>query len=124
MTTTTQAVGAGVGAAGAAAGAAVYVPGEWALICCFLGAALSVWAQAARVELSGRALFGLLGQYATSVAVGYVGVVFAHYMLPRYELTMALAEIPDYAQAIALAGCAQAILALAAAFARRKVDAV
>lgn len=110
--------------AGATAAAATYAPSEIGIICAVIGAALSVWAAAARSELTMRAAFGLLGQFATSVAVGIGGSAAMQVMAPHFGVTAAIAALPEWILSLALAGGAQMILPMIAAILRRKSDAV
>jgi hypothetical protein len=110
-------------AASTAAAAAVAAPTELGVIAAVIGAALSVWAAAARTELSARAVLALLGTYLSSVAVGLAGSAAVQSIGPRYDLLAPLATLPDWVLSLALAGSAQTILPLLAAVARRKSDA-
>lgn len=110
-------------AAGATAAAVAYAPTELGMIAAVIGAALSVWAAAARTELSARAVLALLGTYLSSVAVGLAGSAAVQTIGPRYELLAPLAQLPDWVLSLALAGSAQTILPLVAGILRRKADA-
>lgn len=110
-------------AASATAAAVAYAPTDLGVIAAVIGAALSVWAAAARTEMSARAVLALLGMYLSSVAVGLAGSAAVQTVGPRYELLAPLAQLPEWVLSLALAGSAQTILPLLAAIARRKSDA-
>ena len=110
-------------ASGATAAAVAYAPSEWGVVAAVIGAALSVWAAAARSDLTPRAVFALLGTFASSVGTGLAGAAAVQIVGPRYELLAPLATLPDWVLSLAMAGSAQTVLPLAAALLRRKSDA-
>lgn len=104
---TTQAI-----AAGGTAALIVGPPGSLELVigCAIFGALLSIWASAAKTELTARALFGLLGQFGASVAVGIGGTAAVQTVGPAYSLIEPITHAPGWVLSLSLAGFAQVLI--------------